>query len=134
MSVTINTGSSKPENEQDAQKVGTYNELLNEFDAVMAGMLEVSITTANVTLSRAQALNRVLKLTGTLTGNRTLFIPHTGGAARQITIWNATSGAFSVTVKTTAGGSTGPAITQGKAQIIFHDGTNVKVAAPEVTP
>jgi hypothetical protein len=134
MAVTVNTKSVKPESEQDAQKVGTYNELLNEYDAVMAGLLEVPITSANVTLTRTQALSRILKLTGILTGNRTLFIPHTGGASRQITIWNATSGAFTVTVKTTAGGSTGPAITQGKAQIIFHDGTNVKVAAPEVTP
>lgn len=134
MANTVNTGSTKPESENDSIKVGTYNELLNEFDAAFAGLVEVAITTANVTLTRAQALNKIIKLTGTLTGNRTLFIPHTLGAARQITIWNATSGAFTVTVKTTAGSSTGPVITQAKAQIIFHDGTNVKVAAPEVTP
>lgn len=134
MAVTLNTGSTKPDSEQDAQKVGTYNELLNEFDAVMAGMLEVAVAAGNVTLTRAQALNKVLKLTGVLTANRTVFIPSTGGASRQFTIWNSTSGAFTVTIKTTAGGSTGPNITQGKAQIVFHDGTNVKVAAPEVTP
>lgn len=134
MAVTVNTGATKPDSEQDAQKVGTYNELANDFDAVMAGMLNVSVTTADVTLTRAQALNKVVKLTGALTGNRVVFIPHTGGAARQITFWNATTGAFTITVKTTAGGSTGPTVTQGKAQILFHDGTNVKVAAPEVTP
>lgn len=134
MSVTINTGSLKPNSEQDAQKVGTYNETLNDYDAVMAGMIVVSVTTADVTLTRAQALNKVIKFTGVLTGNRTVFIPHTLGAARQITFWNATSGAFTVTVKTTAGGSTGPAITQGKAQICFHDNVNVLRAGAEVTP
>jgi hypothetical protein len=134
MAQTTNTKSLKPDSENDAQKVATYNELLDENDAVTCGMLDVSVTTANVTLTRAQALNKVIKFTGTLTGNRTVFIPHTGGASRQITFWNATSGAFTISVKTTAGGSTGPNVTQGKAQILFHDGTNVKAAAPEVTP
>ena len=134
MGQTTNTKSVKPEGESDGQKVDTYNELLDEYDSLIAGMLTVSVTTANVTLTRAQALNQVIKFTGTLTGNRTVFIPHTGGAARQITFWNTTSGAFTITVKTTAGGSAGPNVTQGKAQILFHDGTNVKVAAPEVTP
>lgn len=134
MGQTTNTRSTKPDGESDSQKVGTYNELLDENDAVTCGMIEVPVTTADVTLTRAQALNRVIKFTGTLTGNRTVFIPHTGGSARQITFWNATSGAFTITVKTTAGGSTGPNVTQGKAQILFHDGTNVKAAAPEVTP
>lgn len=134
MALTANGGSTLPDNEADGQKVATYNELAHESDSVMMGLEEITITTANVTLTREQALICVVKLIGTLTGNRVLFLPATGGCARMILIWNATAGAFTVTVKTTAGGSTGPVITQGKAQLIFHDGTNVKVAAPEVTP
>lgn len=134
MGQTINLKAIKPDGESDAQKVGTYNEALDDIDAAFGGMIEVAVTTADVTLTRAQALSRVIKFTGTLTNNRAVLIPHTGGAARQITFWNATSGAFTITVKTTAGGSSGPNVTQGKAQILFHDGTNVKAAAPEVTP
>lgn len=131
---TLNLGSRQVVGETDSQKIATINESLDEMDAAVAGLVEITITTANITLTRTQALNKIVKLTGTLTGNRTLFIPHTLGAARQITIWNATAGAFTVTVKTTAGSSTGPAITQSKVQIVFHDNVNVYRGGAEVTP
>ena len=134
MANTLNLGSRKVASETDSQKVATINELQDEFDASIAGLVEIPITTANVTLTRTQSLNKIVKLTGTLTGNRVLFIPHTLGAARHMIIWNATAGAFTATIKTTAGGSTGPAITQGKAQGIFHDNVNVYRAGAEVTP
>lgn len=129
MANTTYLGSTKPVSEHDENKVAAYNALVDEFDSAIAGMVEVAITIANVTLTRAQALNKVIKLTGVLTGNRDLLIPHTLGAGREFIIWNATTGAFSVTVKTTAGGSTGVAVTQTNKQILFHDGTNVLAAA-----
>jgi hypothetical protein len=132
MATTANLGSSKPVSEHDENKVATYNELLDEYDSTIAGLVEVAVTTTNVTLTRVQALTKVIKVTGTLTGNRVLFIPHTLGAARSVIVWNATSGAFTLTVKTTAGGSTGIAVTQTKKQLLFHDGTNVLAGAAEV--
>jgi hypothetical protein len=132
MADTTYLGATKPTSEHDENKVATYNALADDYDAAIAGFLSIAITTANVTLTRAQALNKIIKLTGTLTGNRELFIPYTGGAGRAFIIWNATSGAFTVTVRTTAGGSTGTAVTQAKKQLLFHDGTNVLAGAPEV--
>lgn len=132
MATTTYLGSMMPTSEHDENKIAAYNELLSEFDSAIGGMVEIAITTANITLTRAQALNKVIKTTGTLTGNRVLFIPHTLGAGRAFIVWNATSGAFTVTVKTTAGGSTGIAVTQTKSQVLFHDSTNVKAAAPEI--
>lgn len=128
MASTVNLGSVKPVSEHDENKVASINGVLDEYDANMAGLVTVTVTTADVTLTRAQALNAVIKVTGTLTGNRVLFIPHTGGANRAFILWNATAGAFTLTVKTTAGGSTGIAVTQAKKQLLFHDGTHVLAA------
>jgi hypothetical protein len=83
----------------------------------------VSITTADVTLTAAQARCNIILLSGTLTGNRNLIVPNNG-------LWvvdDDTAGAFSVTVKTSAG--TGVSTTQGSAGIFFADGTNVSSAA-----
>ena len=135
MANTTNTGSLKVAGDGASQKIPTINTLLDEFDSAFGGYLEKSVAgSGNVTLTRAEALHVCLKLTGVLTGARVVLIPHLLGASRFINIWNATSGAFSLTVKTTAGGSTGPAITQGKSQLVFHNNTNVHIAAPEVTP
>lgn len=133
MAVTTNTKSVKPDNEQDKQKVATYNLLVNEYDAVMAGMLGISVAgSSNVTLTREQALNRVLKFTGVLTGNITVFLPVSLGCVRDPLVWNATTGAFTLTIKTTTGGSAGVAITQTKKVYILHDGTDVYKTTTEV--
>lgn len=85
----------------------------------------ISITTANVTLTAAQARCGVIVLSGTLTGNRDLIVPNSGGW----TVINNTAGAFTVTVKTSAG--TGDTVDQGSAGVFVADGTNVvKVASP----
>lgn len=133
-----NTGSIKPTSEQDAQKVATYNALLDEQDAVNNGMLTLSVAgSSNVTLTTAQGLNKILKFTGALTGNITVFIrvptgTTVGYSSRLFVVWNATSGAFTLTVKTTASSSTGVAVTQGQKQLLFHDNTNVIAAAASI--
>jgi hypothetical protein len=79
----------------------------------------VSISTANVTLTAAQARCKIIVLSGTLTGDRSLIVPDRG-------VWivdDNTSGSFTVTVKTASG--TGATTTQGSASIFFSDGTNV---------
>lgn len=138
MPTLLNTGSTKVTSEQDAQKIATINTLLDEQDAVNNGLLTLSVAgSANVTLSTTQGLNTVFKFTGALTGNIVVFIRVPAGSpagysARVFTVWNATTGAFTLTVKTTAGGSTGIAVTQTNKQILFHDGTNVLAAAAGV--
>lgn len=79
----------------------------------------VSITTTDVTLSAEQARARHIILSGTLTGDRNLIVPDSG----EWIVYNNTSGAFTVTVKTSAG--TGDTVDQGSNRGFFADGTNV---------
>jgi hypothetical protein len=87
--------------------------------AYMTHQVSVSITSSDVTLTAAQARARHINLTGTLTGNRNLIVPNNG----EWIVYNNTSGAFSVTVKTSAG--TGDTVTQGSNRAFYADGTNV---------
>lgn len=117
---------------------------MDDLDNSIGGLLTLSVAgSSNVTLTRAQALNAVLKFTGVLTGSITIYIPvianaaitpptTTIGALRKYTIWNATTGAFTITIKTSAVGSAGIVVTQTKIVDIFHDGTDVKAAGAEV--
>ena len=76
--------------------------------------------TGNYTLTGSE-LNRIAyNFTGVLTGNRVIIVPAT---VQQYWVSNATTGAFTLTVKTSAG--TGVTITQGARGIFYSDGTNV---------
>lgn len=90
----------------------------------MTHQASVSITTADVTLTAAQARCNIIVLSGTLTGNRNLIVPNNW----QGTVINNTSGSYSVTVKTSAG--TGVTVTQSTSEIVVADGTNVVLATP----
>ena len=69
-------------------------------------------------------LNRIVyKFTGALTGNRTVIVPAT---VQQYWIDNSTTGAYTLTVKTSAG--TGVAVTQASRGIYYCNGTDVIVA------
>jgi hypothetical protein len=119
-----NIGSTVPASEQDAQKVATYNNALNEIDATLAGRLSKSVAgSANVTLSRDEGLNAFFIFTGALTGNIEVRWPASGGTPRKLSVHNNTTGAFSLTL-TVAGGS-GVAITQGERREFVIDGTAV---------
>lgn len=82
--------------------------------------VSLAITTADVTLTAAQARAGRVVLTGTLTGNRALIVPNDG---RWI-VQNDTTGAFAVTVRTAAG--TGPQVPRGRLVELYADGTNVR--------
>jgi len=133
MSSTANLGIIKPLSEQDAQKVVTYNTAVDNLDLSVAGNLSLSVAgSSDVTLTNqasgtpgTQALNKTYTFTGVLTGNINVKFPATGGSSRQFVVFNNTTGAFTLTVKTTAGGSTGIAVTQGKKRLLWTDGTNV---------
>lgn len=79
----------------------------------------VTVTTANVTLSAAQARARYLILSGTLTGNRNVVVPNHW----QGIVFCNNAGAFTTTVKTASG--SGIVVGQGKRAILLADGTNV---------
>lgn len=76
--------------------------------------------TGNYTLTGTE-LNRIAYgFTGTLTGNRNIIVPTT---VQQYWVNNETTGAFNLTVKTSAG--TGVTIAAGSRAILYCDGTNV---------
>jgi len=76
--------------------------------------------TGNYTLSGSE-LNRIAySFTGALTGNRTIIVPAT---VQQYWVTNATTGAFTLTVKTSAG--TGVVIDAAQRKILYCNGTNV---------
>lgn len=116
----------KPVSEHDANKIVTLNVETDDLDNAVAGMLTFSLAgSSDVTLTRVQALNKVFKFTGALTSSITVFFPVVLGSAREFVVWNATTGAFTLTIKTTTGASAGVIVTQGTKPVLFHDGTDV---------
>jgi len=65
------------------------------------GITAISLTNANVTLSAVQYNSATILMTGTLTGNVTITFPASG----NWTVLNETTGAFTVTLVATTGGS-----------------------------
>ncbi len=82
----------------------------------------------NVTLTDAQGANRILQFTGALTGNINVVLP--SAIVDEWTVFNNTTGAFTLTVKTSGG--TGIAVGQGKRCILYCDGINVVRATADV--
>lgn len=78
----------------------------------------------NVTLSTDEAQNGIIELTGALTASIALIVPATDGLEWLI-VNNSTStgGPWSVTVRTAGG--TGIVVTQGRAGVLYCNGTNV---------
>jgi hypothetical protein len=76
----------------------------------------------NYTLSGAELDKIAYNLTGILTANRTIIVP---ASVQQYWISNATTGAFSLYVKTAAQSAPGIEVLQGTKAILYCDGTNV---------
>ena len=94
---------------------------LDELASEINGYLAKSVAGADdVTLSATEIRNGFLKLTGALTGNIDVIVPDDEDG---YAIWNATSGAYSLTVKTLAG--SGVVVTQGAKADLWCDGTDV---------
>lgn len=85
--------------------------------------VEINVAgSGNFTLSGAN-LNRIAyRFTGILTGNRTIIVPN---AIQQYWIANATTGAFSLFVRTAGQTPPGIEVLQNNQAIMYCDGTNV---------
>ena len=116
------------------ENAGTWGDItntnLNILQQAIGGYQEVSIaggaqTTAlvfsNGVISNGK--NAVIKLTGAITGNQIVTIPD--GIEKTYIIYNGTTGAFTVQIKTVSG--TGPtfATTDKGFKSVFSDGTNI---------
>ena len=106
------------------------NTNLETLDAFTAGYLSKSVAgSANVTLTSnnadptAEASNKVIEFTGTLTGDITVFVP---AVESNYIFFNNTSGSFTLTVAPTGHGSNGSAITQGAHTIQYCTGDTIK--------
>jgi hypothetical protein len=87
--------------------------------------ISVAVTSADVTLSAAQARCRHLTTTGVLTANRNVIVPNDWDG---IVFCNNT-GAFTTTFKTSGG--TGIVVAQTKYAVLWADGTNVVRISPD---
>lgn len=80
--------------------------------------------TGDYTLTGSE-LNRIsYDFTGVLTGNRNVIVPAT---VQQYWVTNDTTGAYTLTIKTSAG--TGIVVAQGESTILYCNGTNVVPAS-----
>ena len=92
------------------------------------GIENKAVADANTTYSAADGIcaAQYLCLTGTLTAARTYVLTRDEGAPLFFLVENATSGGFSVIIKTTSGG-TGVTVGNGKVKILVcTDATNVR--------
>ena len=110
---------------------GTWGQITNTnlliLEQVIGGFQSVAITTgATLTFSNgalSNGKNQVLKLTGTIAGAVNVVIPDS--IEKTFVVDNATSGAHTVTFKTSSGtGVTWAAADKG-TKMIYSDGTNV---------
>lgn len=110
----------------DATAVGTDS---LSFARTRGGYLAKSIAggAGTTTLTAAEASNDVLELTGAITGNRVVEVP--AYPTKQWTVFNNTTGAFTVTVKVT--GQTGIVVASTKTAILYSNGTDVERATAD---
>ena len=112
---------------------GTWGQITNTNLLILeqaiggyAGVALNATTGATLTFSNgalSDGKNQVLKLTGTITTNVDVIVPDS--VEKTYVVENATSGAFTVTVKTTSGTGVTWATTDKGKKMIYSDGTNV---------
>ena len=119
-------------------EVGTWGTDLNTnfsgiVDLNLGGVVSVSLSNVNVTLSSAQAQNLTVFLTGTLTGSVVVSTPCIG----FFFIVNNTTGAFTMSIQANFGsGAVGSAlaVSQGTRQLFVSDTTNGVQLATSAMP
>jgi hypothetical protein len=81
-----------------------------------------NVTGGTITLTSAEAANIVQEYQGTLTSNCTIILPPT---VQLYSLRNITTGAYTLTFKTTSVGATTVILPQNQTIIVICDGTNV---------
>jgi len=110
---------------------GTWGQFTNTnlliLEQAIGGYDSIGITAAaTLTFSNgvlSNGKNQVIKLTGTISGNKNVVIPD--GIEKTYIIQNATTGAHTVTFKTTSGTGFTFGATEKTTAILYSDGTNV---------
>jgi len=98
------------------------NDGLRKIDqATTLGILTKTLSNVNVTLTNSELTKGVINLVGAITANVSVIIQPS--PTRLYHIRNATTGAFTVTVRTPSG--TGVQITQGFSTWVYSDGVNI---------
>lgn len=110
------------------QQVTTVNGNQDILAKGVAGYLVKSVAgSSNVTLTAAEWQNKILEFTGALTGNIAVIVPT--AKTRHFVVYNNTTGAFTLTVRTTAG--SGVVASQGQRLALLNDATDVR--SPNIT-
>ncbi len=110
---------------------GTWGQITNTnlliLEQAIGGYAELGITTgATLTFTNgalSNGKNQVLKLIGTIGGAVNVVVPDS--VEKTYVIDNATTGAFTVTVKTTSGTGVTWGATDKGTKMVYSDGTNV---------
>lgn len=92
------------------------------------GLVSISLASTNVTLTAPQAGKEMLILSGTLTANVQIIFP---AWTERWLVANNTTGAFTVTCKTSAG--SGVIVPQGVTTMVYGDGTNIDLVGSSLS-
>ena len=115
------------------EKSGTWGTITNtnlqQLEQAVSGYIAIDVASADVALALSNGAvsngkNFYMKLTGTLTANRTVTMPDS--AERVFIVEDATdrsSSLYTLTVKTVSG--TGLALPVGSTTVLYSDGTNI---------
>jgi hypothetical protein len=110
---------------------GTWGQITNTnlliLEQAIGGYSSIAVTSgATLTFSNGALSNgkdQVIKLTGTIAGAINVVVPD--GIEKTYVIENATSGAYTVTVKTSSGSGVTWGTTDKGIKMVYSDGTNV---------
>lgn len=106
--------------EGQGQQAVTVNTALAKIDKALASYLSKSVAgSINVTLTATEWENKAFQFTGAITANISVIVPNT---PRVFVVYNTTTGAFTLTIRTSAG--TGVVVSSMRTLLIC-DGTDV---------
>jgi len=102
----------------------TLNTSITAIDNAFGGKTTLTVTgvSGTVTLTASQYQVLYLYITGTLTANVTYSIP--SGVGGQWTVYNNTTGSYTVTIASAGGGSSYTVVQSGRT-VLLSDGTNI---------
>lgn len=109
------------------EDVGTWgdnlnNNVFNILDSVLGDTLSLPLSSSDVTLTTTQSQNNFIDLTGAIIANVNVIFPEIG---RTYYVRNGTTGAFTVTLKTSAVGGLSYVIPRGFSTFLVLNGTDV---------